>query len=524
MSYAGIRCFVVLLCFLCVCISNVTAWTIPQRRFRPSYLFAVNEDPIIGNEIVVVSPPGGVGEVAAVKAAELGRVVRWFIVSGTNENFSASNVVLSREALDRIAESGGSISLAGASATSLLIPREASESSVNAVGLWCGSADALICTTDGVQESKSQPEKERNENLRSWIDAVSVAAREASDSIRESKIIILPAKDFNEVTEENDNQVMPIADFMSGLIGTKLKSIPNSLISAVGSSKVIMLRHGELFGAPESSPDFSPFVGGPRRQPELCREYKNSAVRVDLSTTVRGTRMTGSQTSRHSIGQAAAYLATKLLPSSSMEGFDVCILSQPGTSTITIDDWKSEFKRVEKLFNSGETAIVFEAEFGSVPDTERLAAWLAEKWAPAVLRTYDIASIRTGARPVFARRTKENIVEIVWQKLINFEPVVAGTMNIQISSNGIRAMRGQGDSTAGFGTVDLNPLPGEDVLVRRLGEAASQAVEKGLAKKVSFIRLLLAQLSVSFKECAQKFTSSFASCHRSKRIHHIDLL
>jgi hypothetical protein len=34
----------------------------------------------------------------------------------------------------------------------------------------------------------------------------------------------------------------------------------------------------------------------------------------------------------------------------------------------------------------------------------------------------------------------------------------------------------------------MTPLPGEDILVRRLADAAAQAVEKGLAVKVSVWR------------------------------------
>lgn len=484
-SYDTRLCYVSRIFLVFLLLTNVIAWTNQKTIFRASSLFAFNQDGVSGKNIVVISPPGGVGEVAAVKAAESGCTVRWFIVSGTDDKFSASNVVLSREALVRIDESGGSIALAGTSASSLLIPVDVSESAVNAVGLWCGSADALICTTDGVHELKSQSEKDQNDFRSNWIDAVSVAVREASSSITDSRIAILPLNDFNDSLEETEGQVSPIAGLMNGIIGSRRTSVPKSLISALGSSKVIVLRHGQLFGVPESSPDFSPFIGGARKIPELCIEYRNRAVRVDLSTTFRGTRVTGSQTSRHSIGQAAALLATKLVPVTSLDDYDVCILSQQGTSTMTIDDWMNEFKRVEKIMNSGETAIVFEAEFGSVPDTERLTSWLAEKWAPAVLRTYDIAAIRTGARPVFTRRVKEDEMEIIWQNLINFESVVVGTLKIQVSSNGIRAIRGPGDAKAGFGTVESKPLPGEDVLVRRLGEAAAQAVEKGLAKKAS---------------------------------------
>lgn len=44
-----------------------------------------------GKSLVVISPPGGVGEVTAVKAASTGSSVRWFVVSQQG----GQNVVLS---------------------------------------------------------------------------------------------------------------------------------------------------------------------------------------------------------------------------------------------------------------------------------------------------------------------------------------------------------------------------------------------------------------------------------------------
>jgi hypothetical protein len=111
-----------------------------------------------------------------------------------------------------------------------------------------------------------------------------------------------------------------------------------------------------------------------------------------------------------------------------------------------------------------------------------------------ILRTYDIAAIRTGARPVYANRivavakddedtisNKKGQVEIVWQQLINFESVVVGRMMIEVTDTYMKAYRLVEKSS------NMNrrqPLPGEDILVRRLADAASQAIEKGLAIKV----------------------------------------
>jgi hypothetical protein len=175
--------------------------------------------------------------------------------------------------------------------------------------------------------------------------------------------------------------------------------------------------------------------------------------------------------------------ATGTLPTLSQP---VSISSQVGTDVFTIDQWQQELERVRNLIESGQASTLFSQEM-IVDDTERLADWLATKWAPAVFRTYDIAAIRTGARPVYATRPSDagdGTVEITWQELVNFDSVMVGKMILQVTPDGIRATRGPGDPSKGYGNVSPLPLPGEDVLIRRLAEAASQAVEKGLAKKV----------------------------------------
>merc|ERR1712238_290072 len=53
----------------------------------------------------------------------------------------------------------------------------------------------------------------------------------------------------------------------------------------------------------------------------------------------------------------------------------------------------------------------------------------------------------------------------------------------KIGEKGMTASRGAGDASRGFGLMGREPLPGEDILVRRLADAASQAIGKGLAVK-----------------------------------------
>jgi len=252
------------------------------------------------------------------------------------------------------------------------------------------------------------------------------------------------------------------------------------------------LRHGQLFGTPESSPDFSPLVGGPQRNPEFCEEYQTRSVRIDPTLSVAGNTVMRKSTrsSRHSVGEAAALILMGKVPG---PGLDLCLSSQLGTDTIPLSVWEEEFTRAEKMLKSGQGAQLFSASFTSVPDTERLADWLATKWAPAVLRTYDIAAIRTGARPVYANRAGDGKVEITWQELIDFNSITVGKMIIEVSDTGLVATRGPGDAKAGYGSISKKPLNGENVLVMRLADAVSQAIDKGLAKKVRNV------LSVCFK-------------------------
>ena len=116
---------------------------------------------------------------------------------------------------------------------------------------------------------------------------------------------------------------------------------------------------------------------------------------------------------------------------------------------------------------------------------------------------YDIAAIRTGARPVYATRTGgDGKVEIIWQELVNFDSVTVGRMIIQVTDTGLTATRGPGDASKGFGTVSSKPLAGEDVLVRRLADAASQAIEKGLAKKVRLFPVILCTETSVVERCS----------------------
>lgn len=374
--------------------------------------------------------------------------------------------------------------MAGAEADTLLLPVDDESSAVRAVSTWCSAADGVICVTDGVEQSiaalNSQPGakpmdySELQKTTKIMMDAIKVAAKEASGSSSGVKVAVLPA-DMEAGGEEKSGPGL-----LQGLLGGNKVEIPASLNAAMGGNNLAVLRYGELFGLPESSPDASPFVGGPRKYPVFREEYTMRAVRIDPSTSASGNSMIGenSRSSRLAVGEAAVRMATKSFDLNS--GIDVCLTSLRGMESPDDDEWADEFTRVQEALLGG---VLFKASFGSVPSVERFADWLATKWAPAVMKTYDIAGIRVGARPVYASRIGEGEIEIVWQELKDFKTNFVGKMIIEVTETGITAKRGPGDPSAGYGSVSSTPLAGEDILVRRLSDAALQAMEKGLATK-----------------------------------------
>jgi len=425
------------------------------------------------SSVVVLSPPGGVGEVAAFEAARRGSSVKWFVVSDE----LSSSVSLSPQCLDQISSASGSLELAGASVEDLITGDEA----LLAASKWCGAANGLICTYDGCDDAEN------------YKAAIRLAAQSLSRGVSGAQVAVLGCSDDLDDDAEEDSGI-------AGALGSLFRdspTVPPTLTKALSSSPCD-LRHGELFGKPESSPEFSPLVGGLRREPIVTEEYTMRRVRADPFVISNPQAFSSVRTSRHAIGEAAALIATSsiALPKDS-----ACISSQTGTQKVSVEEWNESFERMRESGAMGKGSSLFSQEM-IVDDTERLADWLATKWAPAVLRTYDIAAIRFGGRPVFAKKMDSGMVEIVWQELVDFQSRVVGRMILEVSNSGIEAKRGPGDASDGFGSISVKPLPGEDVLVNRLADAAAQAVDKGLAKKA-----LLKATAKSVKPAPVRVTS-----------------
>jgi len=373
----------------------------------------------------------------------------------------------------------------------------------------------VVCIIDGLEEAVDGDVafKELKDSMAAkdaMMDAIKIATREACAALKPGmRVSIVPSDmdleeelecevdvDAGMVEKEGNSdlkEIQRLIGFVKNPFTDKEKvEIPVTINKAMGRgcggpSNIATLRYGELFGLPESSVMSSPFIGGPRRDPILRDEYTMRSIRIDPILSLSGNAMLSSTTrsSRLSLGNAAARMALATLTPTLVDDIDVCLTSLRGMDVPDGADWDEEFERVlEIMKDTGGGAQLFKAQFGNVPSVERLADWIATKWAPTVMKTYDIAGIRVGARPVYATRMGDASVEIEWQILQDFESRVVGKMTIEVEENGITAVRGAGDPNAGYGSVSRKPLPGEDILVRRLSDAVTQAVEKGLATKI----------------------------------------
>lgn len=212
--------------------------------------------------IIVVSPPGGVGEVTAVKAASMGASVKWFVVTSKyakqqqqSETPTATTTGISQDALRDISKAGGNVQLAGADADALLTNER---NALAAVATWCssssdgeiGAAQGLVCCMDGADNVVDDVENTKENFAAKWKDAIKLAAKEASKGVTGCKLAILSEADDDD--DEDDDQDGQGGGILGGLFGSKdATAIPNSLSSAIKATA--KLRHGALFGIPESS-------------------------------------------------------------------------------------------------------------------------------------------------------------------------------------------------------------------------------------------------------------------------------
>ena len=398
--------------------------------------------------LVVISPAGGVGEAAAVSAAKRGNNVNWFVLQQQGRD---DKISLSEEVFGEIRSAGGSVEVAGSSVESILDGGSAR----SAVSKWCSMVkpDAMICTADAFTG---------DDVYRAICIAAQEACKVADQSCSKLAIVSHGKNDKMNVGGDNENKGLLGGIFAGSDQGD---GIPNSLTQALGSN-TMELQYGELFGVPGAPA----FVGGPRRDPILREEYIMQAVRIDPSSVIVGND-NSIRSSRLTIGEAAALMVTN--DACKNVGIPLFLSSLRGES-LSDGEWETEFERA--LSSTSNSGVLFEAEFSSVPSIRRLSDWLATKWFPAILKTFELATIKTGARPVYATVAEDGKVEIVWQQLKDFKSSNVGKLIIEINDNGLLARRE-------VNVEGLQELPSERVIVRRLADATAQAIEKGLAVK-----------------------------------------
>ena len=241
-----------------------------KKQFKAENTLSMSAN---NQNIVIISPPGGVGEVAAVQAANMGSSVKWFVVTPPLQSTSA--VSLSTEALESI-QGKGTLELAGAKADTLLLPSDDPLSALKAVSTWCSNANSIICTFDGIEESVLKAAKGLGVNPKELdgselfktnnlvLDAIKVAAKEACSSTTSMKVAVMPATmDVSNTKGSEENEEQEGKNLLSSLFGDNKVEVPKSLskaMTASGLKKFAILRYGELFGIPESSVSFITFI------------------------------------------------------------------------------------------------------------------------------------------------------------------------------------------------------------------------------------------------------------------------
>ena len=255
--------------------------------------------------VIVISPPGGLGEITSINSAKLGGHVKWFVVSASQQQQQQQQIALTSETLNTISNSGGSLDFAGASADTLLCndgggidSSSSSNSALSAMSSWLltnkegdtnTKSSSIICTYDGALEEKkrinsykSQEEIESSLNNEDILikNGIKLAARMAVNTLSSNNnggksfemIALLSATEevgMMSVDDNNDSKGGENNGGVGGFIGElfgggkdNTVDIPTSLNGALGGGLTTVVRYGDLFGAPESSVRYVQLVLG----------------------------------------------------------------------------------------------------------------------------------------------------------------------------------------------------------------------------------------------------------------------
>lgn len=214
-------------------------------------------------DVIVISPPGGIGEITVLESAKNGDSVKWFVVSSDSANYKY-DVSICGETMSAVQKAGGSLELAGADCADLL-SREGE--AMDAVSEWCAGR-VLVCTYDGADEEGRRSvvanggeggAAEKASAIRRGIRAA--ARRAASASVNAVKIAALYSEDEPISTMDNGNEKKGggggLLDNLN-LFKSNNRDVPDTLAEAL-DGQVSVVRYGELFGAAESSVSITSF-------------------------------------------------------------------------------------------------------------------------------------------------------------------------------------------------------------------------------------------------------------------------
>ena len=281
--------------------------TLPVHKtsFTQLSLSSSSSSASTNKNVIVISPPGGLGEITSINSAKLGGHVKWFVVSASQQQQQQQQIALTSETLNTISNSGGSLDFAGASADTLLCndgggidSSSSSNSALSAMSSWLltnkegdtnTKSSSIICTYDGALEEKkrinsykSQEEIESSLNNEDILikNGIKLAARMAVNTLSSNNnggksfemIALLSATEevgMMSVDDNNDSKGGENNGGVGGFIGElfgggkdNTVDIPTSLNGALGGGLTTVVRYGDLFGAPESSVRYVQLVLG----------------------------------------------------------------------------------------------------------------------------------------------------------------------------------------------------------------------------------------------------------------------
>lgn len=217
---------------------------------------------------VIISPSGGIGEITATTLAKEGCVVRWFVV----DDNSNKKLYLPKETWDAIKERSGELDIAGGDASSILLPESNSNSLAGNIRQWSDAVggdskiDAIVsCVDAGDMEGMEDAlgEDDATQVIQNAVKCVTkIACSKLPPSVRRIEIDSVPM-----VAEDGQRQqTNPTSSVVNWISKTPIGSVFGSdgeipsLRQALMSSSaltddtvnLLTIRHGDLFGSPES--------------------------------------------------------------------------------------------------------------------------------------------------------------------------------------------------------------------------------------------------------------------------------